>query len=122
MGRVVFGKNAEPGKWFRLDSLLQDITAHQASDPSIGPSGPATGPQNSVSDKSGVVSLSSHPDIFQSATAATASSQGGRMAARHEVAFIDPSISDLDIFLARRRPEVKANRARTVSQAPMLGA
>ena len=38
MGRVVFGKNAEPEKWFRLDSLLQDIAAHQPSDRSIVPS------------------------------------------------------------------------------------
>ncbi len=96
MGRVVFGRNAEPGKWFRLDSLLQDIAAHQPSDPSIGPSRPATGPQNSVSDRSAVAPLSSQPDIFQSATAATASSQGGRMAARHDVAFIDPGIADLE--------------------------
>ena len=94
MGRVVFGKNAEPSKWFRLDSLLQDIAAHQPSDPSIGPGSPATGPQDSVSDGSGVVPLSSQPDILQPATAATASSQGGLMAARHEGAFIDPGISD----------------------------
>src|SRR6266404_7199452 len=94
VGRVVFGKDAEPGKWFRLDSLLQDIAAHQPSDPSIGPGGPAINPQNSVSDSSGVVALSSQPDIFRSATAATASPQGARMAARHEVAFIDPIIAD----------------------------
>jgi hypothetical protein len=96
VGRVVFGKNAELGKWFRLDCLLQDIAAHQPSDPSVGPGGRTTGPQNSVSDRSGVVPLSSNPDIFQSATAATASSQWGRVAARHEVAFIDPGIADLD--------------------------
>jgi hypothetical protein len=77
VGRVVFGKNAEPGKWFRLDSLLQDIAAHQPSDPSTGPGGPASDPQNSVCDRSGVAAPSSHPDIFRSATAATASSQGG---------------------------------------------
>ncbi len=76
MGRVVFGKNTEPGKWFRLDSLLQDIAADQPSDPSIVPGVPAIDPQNSVSDRSGVVALSSQPDIFQSATAASASSQG----------------------------------------------
>ena len=97
MGRVVFGKNAEPEKWFRLDSLLQDIAAHQPSDPSIVPSGPTTGPQNSVSDASGVVPLSSQSDIFQSAAAAPASSQGGRMAARRGGAFIDPGISDTDV-------------------------
>ncbi len=96
MGRVVFGRNAEPGKWFRLDCLLQDIEAHRPSDPSIGPSRPAAGPQNSGSDRSGVAPLSSHPDIFQFATAATALSQGGRMTARHEVAFIDPGIADLE--------------------------
>jgi hypothetical protein len=95
VGRVVFGKNAEPGKWFRLDSLLQDIAAHQPSDPSIVPGCPAIDPQNSVSDKSSVVALSSDPDIFQSATAATASSQGGLMAARRGDAFIDPRVSDL---------------------------
>jgi len=96
VGRVVFGKNAEPDKWFRLDSLLQDIAAHQPSDPAIVPDGPAIDPQDSVSDRSGVVALSSQPDIFESATAATASSQGGRMAARHDVAFIDPGIADLE--------------------------
>ena len=78
MGRVVFGRNAEPGKWFRLDSLLQDIAAHQRSDPSIGPSGPSTGPQNSVSDRSGVVALSLQPDIFQSAFIDLTKSATGR--------------------------------------------
>jgi hypothetical protein len=96
VGRVVFGKDAEPGKWLRLDSLLQDITAHQPSDPSIGPGGPTVDPQNSVSDRYGDVAPSSHPAIFQSATAATALSQGGLMAARREVAFIDPTIADLE--------------------------
>ena len=72
MSRVVFGKNAEPDKWFRLDSLLQEIAAHQPSDASIVPCGPAIDPQNPVSDRSGVVALSSQPDIFQSDTAATA--------------------------------------------------
>ena len=79
MGRVVFGKNAEPGKWFRLDSLLQDITAHQSPDTSIVPGGPTIDPQNSVSDRPGVVPLSSHPDIiaeFQAAIAAAVSSKG----------------------------------------------
>src|SRR5712664_4226372 len=71
VGRVVFGKNAEPSKWFRLDSLLQDIAAHQPSDPSIVPGGPAIDPQNSMPDIAGVVAPSSHPDIFQSAPAAT---------------------------------------------------
>ena len=86
MGRVVFGKDAEPGKWFRLESLLRDIAAHQPSDPSIVPDGPAIDPQDFVSDKSGVVALSSHPDIFQSATAAGAS---GR------VDFASPTTSEL---------------------------
>src|SRR6266436_2194274 len=95
MGRVAFGENAERDKWFRLESLLRDIAAHQPSDPSIVPGGPAIDPQNSASDKPGVVAPSSQPDIFQSATAATPSSQGGRMAARHEQAFIDPGIADL---------------------------
>jgi len=96
VGRVVFGENAERDKWSRLESLLQDIAAHQPSDPSIVPGGPAIDPQNSVSDIASVVALSSQPDIFQSATAATASPQGGRMAARHEVAFGDPRIADLE--------------------------
>ena len=79
MGRVVFGKNAEPEKWFRLDSLLQDIAAHQSPDPSIVPGDPAIDPQNSASDRSGVAPLSSHPDIiseFQAAIAAAVSSKG----------------------------------------------
>jgi hypothetical protein len=96
VSRVVFGKNAEPEKWFRLDSLLQDIAAHQSPDPSIVPVDPAIDPRNSASDGSGVVALSSQSDIFQSATAATPSSHGGRMTARHEVAFIDPGIADLE--------------------------
>jgi hypothetical protein len=74
VSRVVFGKNAEPDKWFRLDILLQDIAAHQPSDPSIVPGGPTIDPQNSVSDIAGVVVPSSQPDIFRSAPAATASS------------------------------------------------
>ena len=53
MSRVVFGKNAEPDKWFRLDSLLQEIAAHQTSDPSNASSGSAIDPQNSVSDVAG---------------------------------------------------------------------
>ena len=40
MGRVVFGKNAEPEKWFRMESLLQDIAAHQSPDRSIVPRRP----------------------------------------------------------------------------------
>jgi hypothetical protein len=96
VGRVIFGENTEPDKWLRLESLLQDIAAHQPSDPSIVPGGPAIDRQNSVCDRSGVVALSSQPDIFQSATAAGASSLGGSMAARQEVAFIDPSIADLE--------------------------
>jgi len=96
VGRVVFGRNAEPEKWFRLDSLLQDIAAHQFPDPSIVPGGAAIDPQNSASDRSGVAPPSSQSDIFQSATAATPSSQGGHMVARHEVAFIDPGIADLE--------------------------
>ena len=106
MGRVVFGKNAEPGKWFRLDSLLQDIAAHQPSGPSIGPGRPAIDPQNSESDRSGVVALSLQPDIFQFATAATASSQGARMAARHDVAFIDSGIADLEAGDALHHAEI----------------
>jgi hypothetical protein len=96
VGRVVFGKNAEQDKWFRLESLLQDIAAHQPSDPSVVPGGRAIDPQNSVSDRSGVAAPSSQPDIFQSATAASASSQAAAMAARHNVAFIDPGIADLE--------------------------
>jgi hypothetical protein len=96
VGRVVFCENTEQGKWLRLESLLQDIAAHQPSDPSIVPEPPAIDPPNSASDRSGVVAPSSRQDIFQSGTAATASSsQGGRMAACHEDAFIDPGIADL---------------------------
>jgi hypothetical protein len=95
VGRVIFGENAERDKWSRLESLLQDIAAHQPSDPSIVPDGAAIDPQDSASDSSGVVALSSCQGNFPSATEATASSQGGRMAARHEGAVIDPSISDL---------------------------
>ena len=99
MSRVVFGRNAEPEKWFRLESLLQDIAAHQSPDPSIVPDDPAIDRQNSASDGSGVAPLSSHPDIiseFQSATAAAVSSKGVAMTARHQVAFIDPGIADLE--------------------------
>ena len=69
MGRVVFCENTEQGKWLRLESLLQDIAAHQPSDPSIVPDGPAIDSQNYVSDIAGVVAPSSRQDIFQSATA-----------------------------------------------------
>src|SRR5436190_13840817 len=89
-------------------STLQDIAAHQPSDPSIVPGGPPIDPQNSVSERSGVVALSSQPDILQSATAASTSSQGDRMAARHEVAFIDPSISDREALLAEMGSEAEA--------------
>jgi hypothetical protein len=82
----VFGKNAEPEKWFRLDTLLQDIAAHRPSDPSVGPGSSAIDPQNSVSHRSGVVALSSQPDIFNFDTEATAS---GR------VAFASPAKSEL---------------------------
>jgi hypothetical protein len=95
VGRVVFGKNAEPDRWSRLDSLLHDIAADQPSDPSIVPGDPAIDPQDSGFDRSGVAALSSHPEIFQPATEATASWQGGHMAARQEGAFIDPGIADL---------------------------
>ena len=109
MSRVVFDKNAEPDKWFRLESLLQDIAAHRPSDPSIVPDGPAIDQQDSAPDSSGVVALSPQPDIFQSATAATALSQGGGpIAARHEVAFIDPSISDREALLAEMGSEAEA--------------
>ena len=106
MGRVVFGKNAEPDRWSRLDSLLQDIAADRPCDPSIVPGGPAIDPQNSISDRSGVAALSSQPDIFQSGTASSASSQGGPMAARHEGALIDPSISDSEADDALRHAEI----------------
>jgi hypothetical protein len=105
VGRVVFCENAEREKWSRLESLLQDIAAHQPSDPSIVPDGPAIDPQDSASDSSGVVALSSRQDILQSATAATASSQGGRMAARHDVNSIDPSIADSEADDAPHRAE-----------------
>jgi len=78
VGRVVFGRNAEPEKWFRLDSLLQDIAAHQFPDPSIVPGGAAIDPQNSASDRSGVAPPSSHPDNFQSAFIDSTKSAPGR--------------------------------------------
>jgi hypothetical protein len=112
VSRVIFGKNAEQDKWFRLDSLLQDIAAHQPSDPSIVPGGPAIDPQNSVSDRPGVVAPSSQPDIFQSATAATALSEGGPMAARHDVDFIDPSTSDREAFLADTKTRSRSRHGR----------
>jgi len=93
VGRVVFGKNTEPGKWFRLDSLLQDIAADQPSDPSIVPGSPAIDPQDSGSNRSGVVAPSSRQDICQSATAAIASAR---------VAFASPTTSELlGAFIAR---------------------
>jgi hypothetical protein len=67
------------------------------------------------------LALSSQPDIFRSANAATASSKGSRMAARHEVAFSDPNVFDLDIFLAGRDPKSKPIVLAPVVQA-MLGA
>jgi hypothetical protein len=106
VGRVVFGKNAEPGKWFRLDSLLQDIAAHQPSDPSNVPSGPSIDLQDPVSDRSAAVGPSSQLNVLQSATAATASSQGARMAARHEGAFIDSSTSDFEAGDAPHHAEI----------------
>jgi len=118
VGRVIFGKNAEPDKWFRLDSLLQDIAAHQPSDPSIVPGGPAIDPQNSVSDNSGVAALSSRPDILQSASAATASSEVGLMAARHEVAFFDPSVGDSEADDPSRHAEILSTSVRSLSRRP----
>jgi len=122
VSRVVFGKNAEPDKWFRLDSLLQDIAAHQPSDPAIVPDGPAIDPQDSASDIAGVVAPSSRQDIFQSATAATASSQGGRMAARHDVNFIDPSIADLDAYIANSFRSVPLSMTATPSARLLIAA
>jgi hypothetical protein len=92
MGRVVFGKDSEPCKWFRVNSLLRDIAVLQPSDPYIGPGGPVIDPQNSVSERCGIVAQSSQPDIFQSATAATASAR----------AFASPTTSELlGAFVAR---------------------
>jgi hypothetical protein len=104
VGRVVFGKNAEQDRWSRLDSLLHDIAADQPSDPSIVPDGPAIDPQDSASNGSGVVAPSSRQDIFQSATEATASSQGGH-AARQEEGFIDPGTSDSEVDDSFRHAE-----------------
>lgn len=94
MGRVVFFENAEQGRWLRPEALLREIAPHQPSDPSIVPDGPAIDPHDSVADRSGVVVVSSQRDILQWAAAANASSQGARMAARHDVDFIEPSIAD----------------------------
>jgi len=92
MGRVVFGEDSEPCKWLRLNSLLR-VAALRPSDPSIDPGGPAIDPRNSVSDRCGIVAPSSQPDIFQSATAATASAR---------VAFASPTTSELfGAFVAR---------------------
>jgi|SRR6266852_4082741 len=106
VGRVIFDKNAEPDRWSRLDSLLHDIAADQPSNPSIVPSDAATESQNFISIRSGVVALSSQPDIFQSATAPTASSQGGLMTARHEGALFDQSISDSEADDASPHAEI----------------
>jgi len=106
VSRVIFDKNDEPDRWSRLDSVLHDIAADQASDSSIVPGDAAIEPQNSISIRSGDVALSPQPDIFQSATASSASSQAGRMAARHERAFIDPSISDSEADDASRHSEI----------------
>lgn len=97
MGRVVFDESAEPGKWFRLDSLLKDFAADQPSDPSIGPTGAAIDLQESVSDRSSVVALSLQPNILKFATGALASPQASCMAPRREVALINPSISDTGV-------------------------
>jgi hypothetical protein len=87
LGRVVFGKDLEPSKWFRLDSLLRDISAHRPADPSVVPDGPAINRQDSGSDKSSVVALVSQPDIFQP---------------RLRVAFTSPTTSELlGAFIAR---------------------
>jgi hypothetical protein len=111
VGRVVFGKNAEPGKWFRLDSLLQDIAAHQPSDPSIVPGGPSIDLQDPVSDGSAAVGPSSQLNVLQSAAAASASSEGGRMAARRGGVFVDPGIVDLEADDAPHHVEILSKAA-----------
>jgi len=72
----------------------------------------------SASDRPGVALLSFHSDILQPAITALNSAQGGHMAVRHEIAFIDPSISDLETFLAGLRPEVEAIVLDPAVQAP----
>jgi hypothetical protein len=110
VGRVVSPTNAEPVDWFRIESRSQNISSSFPSHPSLGLSGGLTiDPQDSASGGSGVGSLSSDDGISQPEISASSnSSQGGHMAVRHEVAFIDASISDLAVFLAEIRSEVEA--------------
>jgi hypothetical protein len=80
VGRVVFGKNAEPEKWFRLDSRLQDISASsRCSDSPLEPSSALLNDRTESASRASVASPSSHPDIiaeFQAAIAASVSSKG----------------------------------------------
>lgn len=100
MGRVVFTRKAEPAvDWSEIESRLQDISTSSRSHPLIGPPAALTNDSRESASDGSVVSLSSHQDVipeFQAATAASALSQGGRRAPRHEIAFIDPSIFDLE--------------------------
>ena len=98
MDRVVFCENTERDKWSRLESLLQDIAAHQPSDTSIVPGGAASDPQESASNRSGVVAPSSHPRGNRFIA-------GGRMAAHREEAFIDLGISDSEADDSFRQAE-----------------
>jgi hypothetical protein len=95
VGRVVFTTNAKPIDWFQIESCLQDIST--SSPPFIEPSAaPMNDPPQSASDGFRLVSLSAHQDIFQSAITAPDFAQGDHMALRHEVAFIEPTISGLN--------------------------
>ena len=80
MGRVVFDTNAEPSKWFRLESQLQDISvSSRSSDAPIGPSAATMNDRLESASDGCVASLSSHQDIieeFQAAIAASVSSEG----------------------------------------------
>jgi hypothetical protein len=110
MGRVVSSTNAEPVDWSCLESRSQDISSSFPSHPSIGLSGSLTiDPQDSASGGSHVGSLSSHHGNSQPEISASSnSSQRGHIAVCREVAFIDPSISDLAVFPEAIRSKVEA--------------
>jgi hypothetical protein len=100
MRRVVPNKSAGSFDLLRIAARVQYVSKSSASHPSIGSfAGPAIDP---VQCASGIVSLSSQSSHhFQSATAASNLLQGGPYGRCHEVAFIDPGISDADAYVAR---------------------
>lgn len=89
VGCVVSGKNAEPADWFRIESRVQDVSP--SSHPSITPhttliydrpDSASCGPDVALLSRQDV----SNPQIEQD------SSQRRLVAARQEIAFVDPSI------------------------------